>query len=239
MDLDGVFLDMYGTLTAGDRATVEAICAEVIRDTGVRQTARDLAITWGERFFAAMDTARPDRFETLLQIETRTLRETMAELGVALEAEGYAARLTDYWRDPPLQPEVPGFLRVFRRPICIVSNADRVDLEAALTRHGIRVAGVVTSDDVRSYKPNPRIFEAALELTGWRRNRVVHVGDSLHSDVGGARRAGLRSGWVNRAHRIHDIGTERPDFEFADLMDLHALAAGTHDRAVGGCSGSY
>jgi 2-haloacid dehalogenase/putative hydrolase of the HAD superfamily len=205
----------------------------------VRRTAGDLAVTWGERFFAAMDTAGADGFETLLQIETRTLRETMAELGVALEPDRYAARLTDYWRDPPLQPEVPEFLRVFRHPICIVSNADRIDLENALTRHGIRVAGVVTSDDVRSYKPNRRIFEAALELTGWRRDRVLHVGDSLHSDVGGARRAGLRSGWVNRAHRIHDIGTEQPDYEFADLMDLHALLARPHDRAVGGCSGSH
>ena len=239
MDLDGVFLDMYGTLTTGDRATVEAVCAAVIRATGVRRTAGDLAVTWGERFFAAMDTAGADGFETLLQIETRTLRETMAELGVALEPDRYAARLTDYWRDPPLQPEVPEFLRVFRHPICIVSNADRIDLESALTRHAIRVAGVVTSDDVRSYKPNRRIFEAALELTGWRRDRVLHVGDSLHSDVGGARRAGLRSGWVNRAHRIHDIGTEQPDYEFADLMDLHALLARPHDRTVGGCSGSY
>lgn len=236
MDLDGVFLDMYGTLTTGDRATVEAVCAAVIRDTGVRRTARDLAVTWGERFFAAMDTAGADGFETLLQIETRTLRETMAELGVALEPDRYAARLTDYWRNPPLQPEVPEFLRVFPRPICIVSNADRIDLDAALTRHGIRVAGVVTSDDVRSYKPNPRIFEAALELTGWRHARVLHVGDSLHSDVGGARRAGLRAGWVNRAHRIHDIGTEQPDYEFGNLMDLHALLSGTHDRAVGGSS---
>lgn len=226
LELDGVFLDMYGTVTTGDRATVEAVCAAVIRDTGVPGSARELAVTWGERFFAAMDATNGDHFETLLQIEARTLRETMSARGVAVDPTPYVARLTAYWRDPPLQPEVREFLGVFRLPICIVSNADRADLEAALARHRLTTAGLVTSEDVRSYKPDPRIFEAALELTGWRRERVLHVGDSLHSDVGGARRAGLRSGWVNRAHRIHDIGTDRPDHEFENLLDLHALLAG-------------
>ena len=36
-------------------------------------------------------------------------------------------------------------------------------------------------------------------------------------------RAGLRSGWLNRVHRIHDIGTDDPDYEFADLMGLTKL----------------
>jgi FMN phosphatase YigB (HAD superfamily) len=52
---------------------------------------------------------------------------------------------------------------------------------------------------------------------------VIHVGDSLHSDVGGALAAGIRSGWVNRSHRIHDIGTHEPDYEFEDLTGLAAL----------------
>ncbi len=96
-------------------------------------------------------------------------------------------------------------------------------MNEAIERRGLRVAGVVTSEDVRSYKPHPAIFARALELTGWRRDRVIHVGDSLHSDVGGARAAGLRAGWVNRAHRIHDVGTQQPDYEFEDLMGLKEL----------------
>ncbi len=82
---------------------------------------------------------------------------------------------------------------------------------------------LVTSEDARSYKPHREIFEMALARTGWRRDRVIHVGDSLHSDVGGAMAAGIRSGWVNRAHRIHDIGNHQPDHEFVDLHGLTAL----------------
>jgi len=49
------------------------------------------------------------------------------------------------------------------------------------------------------------------------------IGGSLHSDVGGAIAAGIRSRWVNRTHRIHDIGNHQPDHEFADLLGLAAL----------------
>jgi 2-haloacid dehalogenase/putative hydrolase of the HAD superfamily len=225
MELDGIFLDMYGTLTTGDRAAVEATCAQIIRDTGVPLSPRELGITWGERFFAAMDDANGDAFRTLFRLEADTLRETMTALGVAVEPEQYVARLTAYWRNPPLQPEVHDFLARLRLPICIVSNADRADIDAAVARHGLRVAGVVASEDVRSYKPDPRIFEVALMSTGWRRQRVLHVGDSLHSDVAGAAGVGLRTGWVNRAHRIHDIGNHQPDYEFEDLLGVHALLA--------------
>ena len=226
MELDGVFLDMYGTLTTGDRAAVEAVCGEIIRATGVRLTPRELGITWGKRFVAAMDDANGEEFQTLFEIEARTLVETMAGLGVALDPEPHIRRLVTYWQNPPLQPETLAFLSAFKTPICIVSNADRADVDAALARHQIQVAGMVTSEDARCYKPDPRIFAAALKLTGWRPERVIHVGDSLHSDVGGALAAGLRSGWVNRAHRIHDIGNHEPNYEFADLVGLFELVRG-------------
>ena len=227
LDLDGVFLDMYGTITTGDRAAVETVCGEIIADTGVRLTARELSITWGERFFHAMDHHNNDNFLTLFEIEAKTLRQTMHALGVSVEPTRYVRRLSDYWQNPPLQPEVKDFLAAFETSVFIVSNADRADVDAALARHRIEVAGVWTSEDARAYKPDPKIFEDALEITGWRRERVIHVGDSLHSDVGGALAAGLRSGWVNRAHRIHDIGNHQPDYEFENLNGLRVLVEGT------------
>ena len=223
VELDGLFIDMYGTLTTGDRAAVEATCAQIIADTDVPLSARELSILWGERFFAAMEHANLDAFETLFALEARTLRETMAVFGMRVAPEPYVARLVAYWRQPPLQPDTRDFLTGLRIPVWIVSNADRADLLAALEHLDLPVAGVSTSEDARAYKPHRRIFDEALAHTGWRRERVLHVGDSLHSDVGGALNAGLRSGWVNRAHRIHDIGNHSPDFEFPDLRALRAL----------------
>ena len=48
----------------------------------------------------------------------------------------------------------------------------------------------------------------------------MHVGDSLHSDIGGAKPLGLRTGWLCRDDRIHDVGEETPDEVFRSLTDL-------------------
>lgn len=220
MELDGVFLDMYGTLTAGDRQAVEATCEHLVRDFRLAISAHELSITWGERFFHALDFCNGDAFLTLFDVERRTLRETMAALGVTMDPTPYAEMLRRYWSDPPLQPEAIAFLQTCSLPVCLVSNADRADIDAVIERHALKLERVVTSEDARSYKPDRAIFDQALAQTGWRRERVIHVGDSLHSDVGGAMVAGLRSGWVNRAHRIHDIGTHTPDHEFGDLLEF-------------------
>ncbi len=223
MELDGIFIDFYGTLTAGDRAAVESVCERIVRENGVPISAYELSVTWGERFFHALDFANGDGFLTLFDVEVKTLRETMKELGVEVDAQEYARQLKQYWENPPLQPEVRDFLAAVKYPLCIVSNADRADIDRALERNGIRVDHIVTSEEARSYKPDREIFEMALEHTGWRRDRVIHVGDSLHSDIGGAIIAGIRNAWLNRAHRIHDIGTHQPEHEFEDLMGLVRL----------------
>ncbi|MBN2445267.1 MAG: HAD family hydrolase [Phycisphaerae bacterium] len=224
MELDGVFIDMYGTLTTGDRAAVEEVCASIVADLALPLDAREFSIRWGDQFFATLDTfTTPDNFLTLFDAEVKSLEDTLAAHDRQADAQSYVRQLTDYWRNPPLQPDTRQFLAEFPYPVCIVSNADRVDLEVALERLALTVDDVVTSDDVRSYKPQTPIFDAALEKTGWRRSHVIHVGDSLHADVDGAHRAGLRSGWVNRAHRIHDIGTSEPDHEFETLLDLVKL----------------
>ncbi len=228
MELDGLFLDLYGTLTDGDRRAVETVCADVVRDHGLGMTAHELSLAWGDLFFAEIEVANDERFLTLFDLEIKTLTDITSRLGVTVEPEPYVRKLERYWQDPPIHPEVADFFRQCRTPVCIVSNADRADAESALARHSIEVAGLVTSEDARSYKPAPRIFEMALERTGWRADRVMHVGDSLHSDVGGAIAAGLRSGWVNRAHRIYDVGTERPDHEFEDLQGLAELIGNHH-----------
>ena len=47
-------------------------------------------------------------------------------------------------------------------------------------------------------KPDPRIFEEAMRLSGLERDQVVHVGDDLDDDIAGAQRAGIRSIHLDR-----------------------------------------
>ena len=51
----------------------------------------------------------------------------------------------------------------------------------------------------------------------------LRVGDSLHSDVGGAARLGITTVWLCRDGRIFDVGTASADHTIASLSELRAI----------------
>ncbi len=217
---EGIFLDFYGTLAAGDRQAVQEVCQAVIDDYALKADAEDLASRWGDYYFAAIESMDGRGFRLLREIEHDTLIETVRRLGAEIDATPYIEQLNDYLAQPTLFEEVHEVLERLHLPVCIVSNADEREIRMAIAHHGLPVDHVVTSEFAQSYKPEPGIFKAALEVTGWRADRVLHVGDSLHSDVGGAHNAGLKAAWVSRSERIKDIGTDQPDFTWPDLRPL-------------------
>jgi len=67
-------------------------------------------------------------------------------------------------------------------------------------------------------KPDPEPFAVALDELGVAAGRAVHVGNSLSSDVAGARAAGVRSAWVPA-----DPGADpdpEPHYALASLAEL-------------------
>ncbi len=222
-DVQGIFLDFYGTVASGDRHAVESICGQVAADHGLAISAADLASRWGDHYFAAIEAVDGGPFRLLVDIERDTLVETLRPHVGPIDPDPYIERFNAYMVRPTLFEEVAEVFARLHLPVCIVSNADERELRAAIGHHGLPVQYVVTSEAARSYKPEPRIFEHALALTGWAPDRVLHVGDSLHSDIQGAHRAGLKAAWVNRADRIKDIGTESPDLTWTDLCPLLTL----------------
>ena len=77
----------------------------------------------------------------------------------------------------------------------------------------------VLAQDCGLAKPDPRIFELALNKCGRGAAQVVHVGDSLESDVMGAKGCGIRSVWLNMNGATNDTGIA-PDHEIGDLREL-------------------
>lgn len=53
----------------------------------------------------------------------------------------------------------------------------------------------------RAVKPDPEPFDRALSALGVTPTETVHVGDSLRSDVAGARAAGVTPVWFERTDR--------------------------------------
>lgn len=224
-----LFLDFYGTLTSLARETVEGICARVMADVGVDGDPGELAAAWGRRFFQLIERSNLDRFRTLYECERDSFIDLLAEIGHPLDgdpiraADDYVKPMRDYLRCPPLHDDVHEVLGQLDVPICLVTNADRDDVMSAIRHYGLDFDEVVSSEEARCYKPAGGIFELALARTGWSRDRIVHAGDSRHSDIDGANRAGIASVLIDRAGRISDVGQAVPDHVFADLRGLLTL----------------
>ena len=223
---DAVLIDFYGTISAGDRDAVAAACRRIVKTCKLPVAADDLAVIWGERFFGLVDRSNGEAFQTLYECEQVSLRETLAEFGVDTDPAPLVTELEAYWRNPPIQDDAAGFLEAVHCPVCCVSNADRAPLMTAVNGLRLRFDAVVTSQDARCYKPAAEIFREALTAVGATADRVVHIGDSLHSDIGGAAALGITTIWVCRENRIHDIGACRPTYKTADLAEALRIIDG-------------
>lgn len=76
--------------------------------------------------------------------------------------------------------------------LAVVSNWD-VSLHDVLRTTGLAgwFTAVFTSAETGLSKPDAAIFERALERLAVRADQAVHIGDSQHEDVAGARSAGI------------------------------------------------
>lgn len=139
------------------------------------------------------------------------MRRLFEEAGGRIDRAGAAERArrlrTIYQSERRAVPGASPFLRyVHRRArVVIVSNNLLEEQREKLSFLGLSpfVDDLVTSEEVRAIKPDPKLFNAALARSGSRREEAVVLGDSFGSDVVGARRAGLPVVWFNpRAGRV-------------------------------------
>jgi HAD superfamily hydrolase (TIGR01549 family) len=72
-------------------------------------------------------------------------------------------------------------------------------------------------------KPSPEPFQVALDTLGVDPGRAIHVGNSLSSDVAGAKAAGVAAAWLrNTKPGVEEDGPE-PDHVIDSMADLPDL----------------
>jgi 2-haloacid dehalogenase len=196
--IKGLLLDFYGTVVEEDDEVLGRICAAAAATADAPVPAEVVAAAWRGAYLAAV-AAGP--FRPLRQISVESLDTALRRTGCRADPAALCVDQFAFWCAAPLRPGTREFLDRLRLPACLVSNADRADLDAVLTHHDLSFTAAVTSEDVRSYKPAPEIFRRALAELGLAADEVIHVGDSLTADIAGARAAGIRTAWVNRRHQ--------------------------------------
>ena len=119
-----------------------------------------------------------------------------------------------------------------RYQLIILSNVDRASFAASNRRLGVTFTSILTAEDIGSYKPSPRNFEALLaevNRLGIGPGRLLHVAQSLFHDHGPAKNVGLPTVWINRRHDRPGWGATpqppsgvTPDWEFPSMQALAA-----------------
>lgn len=220
--VDAVLLDFYGTVVHEDDVVIDQICSTISEAATVPVAPGEIGSYWWEVFSDAFKHSYGDDFETQRNLELAALAQTVEHFGAKCDAEELSQPLFAYWERPPIFDDAIQFLDSVEIPVVVVSNIDRPDIETAIDHHGLAFEHVITSEDVRSYKPRPELFVAGLETVDCPAHRALHVGDSLTSDVAGARELGIPVAWVNRAGRPSP-STAAPTYELRSLVDLARL----------------
>jgi putative hydrolase of the HAD superfamily len=165
-----------------------------------------------------IDEARRERFQRFFLLhapETEDL-STVVEHAAMLHRERYQACRQVIAGVIPLLEYLHKQVK-----IAVVTNNIVVEQVEKLRHLQIThlIDELVTAEETGFIKPDPRIFQVALERLKCRADEVVMVGDAWRSDILGARQAGIRAIWLNRA------GLPCPDPTLAwELQALEPLA---------------
>ncbi len=92
-------------------------------------------------------------------------------------------------------------------PWGIVTNGKTATQHIACQAAGLdQLAPFIIVSEAAGYaKPDPRIFQDALNLTGLASpEQVMFVGDNPRADIDGAKRFGMQTAWVRRGRQFPD-----------------------------------
>jgi putative hydrolase of the HAD superfamily len=199
--IQAIFFDAAGTLFEV-RGSVGQVYSQIALRRGIRIDPERLDQNFQAAFARLSKGLFAESYTECLGADRRWWFEVVREvIGAYLPAEGLKSyfdelyeffRTRDAWLVYPDVRETLTELRARSFRLGVISNFDS-RLRDILSNLGIGsfFEQAVLSWEVGASKPDSRIFRRALEAMQVLPGQAVHVGDSLLSDVGGARKVGL------------------------------------------------
>ncbi len=159
-------------------------------------------------------TWRPYR-EILLRSYDATMQHFGLEAFVD-EGPGLFRALAD---EPPAADATRALKRLARRHrLALAANAEPELVASMVGRLRAPFSSLVTSEEARAYKPDPRPLKLLLERLGLQPKEVLHVAASWKTDLDPARALGLRTALVTREVALESGAPE------LEVPSLDALA---------------
>ena len=206
-DAYGTLFDVHSVIEAGRDITADPAALSLLW----RQ--KQLEYTWLRSLM--------DRYEDFWTVTEAALRYAVRRLDLRA-TDTQMARLMEAYRSLACFPEVKAALnRLAGRPCAILSNGSPAMLEAAVRSSGLgsSLAHMISVDEVKTFKPSPRVYGLGPARLGLPASRLLFV-SSNGWDVAGAKAFGYQVAWCNRTGAPAEELGLRADHEIRSLDQL-------------------
>jgi 2-haloacid dehalogenase len=226
---DALCFDVYGTLCDTQAVTAELHDRIDAPSPVVEKIARRWRDTQLEYTFRVevMDAYRP-----FTELTADALEFATAYYGHEIDEEGTEALLDAYDELDPYEGTLDaldalGALGEGGLDLVAFSNGNHGMLDPVLENAGIdeRLDGIVSADEVGTFKPDPVAYDHAASEVGHELGDCWLV-SSNRWDVVGAIEAGMGAAWVNRDNEPYDPVGGSPSLSVDSLGELAAELAG-------------
>jgi HAD superfamily hydrolase (TIGR01509 family) len=210
--VDAILFDLGGTLFRYGGRQGGAI-RFLLGALGIEAPPEQIGLAWRKAADRAGEHYGRQRYFLHRDLFRDTFRGFLDAFGHAHDEELFQSfhlqQLQGMLEHLPIREECHDALQALRDRglyLSVVSNIDDDYLYPLLDKHGLLsfFDHCTSSEEARSCKPDPDIFHYALGKAGRQVHEALFVGDSLHHDVAGAHRVGMRSA------RIVDEGVQTP-----------------------------
>ena len=181
-------------------------------------------------FFAANEPVlqrEGGKYEDILRRILDRFGTRLAFVPTSAERDGFPASLGE-WK--PFPDTVDALTRLGERfKLAVISNVDDALFSQTKSTLTVEFAHVMTAERAGAYKPDNRIFEAALTAIGCGRDRILHVAQSLFHDIAPANALGLATVWIDRNQGTQGAAPEteaQPTWTYPTLGEFADAAVG-------------
>ena len=222
---DVLTFDCYGTLIDWEAGILAALRAPLA--THGRGAPDEAAL---EAFAGHEAEVERGRYRPYREVLGEVLDRMIAERGGNASADERAAFGASVAEWPAFPDSATALARLHERfKLGVITNCDDDLFSASEAKLGLRFDWVVTAQQAKRYKPNPRGFELLFEGVGLPPSRILHIAQSLYHDHVPAKRLGLSTVWVDRRGDRPGFGATPPaeavpDLTVPDMATLAGLA---------------
>lgn len=225
-DYDVLTFDCYGTLIDWEAGILAALRVPLDAHGVDAARASDAGVleAFG-RHESELEAGTYKPYRAVLGGVLTAMLAHFGEVPSAAEVATFGGSVADW---PAFPDSAAALARLHERfRLGVITNCDDDLFAASERRLGLAFDWVVTAQQAKRYKPNPRGFELMFERVGLPPRRILHVAQSLFHDHVTAKRLGLSTVWVDRRGDRPGGGATPPASATPDLVvpDMATLAS--------------